>query len=90
MEKKTTRKAPTNEIERRNFPMTELRAVTDDKGLRKIIGYAAVFNALSEDLGGFREKIDPGAFASVPIRRAWANPNLSGFRTSNFAARVGR
>lgn len=51
-----------NEIERRNLPVTELRAITDDKGLRHITGYAAVFDSLSEDLGGFREKIDKGAF----------------------------
>ena len=54
-----------NEIERRNFPVEELRAITDEGGLRHIVGYAAVFNSLSEDLGGFREKIDPGAFADT-------------------------
>ena len=51
-----------NEIERRYFPVTELRAIADDKGLRHITGYAAVFDSLSDDLGGFREKIDRGAF----------------------------
>jgi uncharacterized protein len=51
-----------NEVERRNFPVQELRAISDENGLRKITGYAAVFDSLSEDLGGFREKIDKGAF----------------------------
>ena len=43
------------EIEYRCF---ELRAIDDDY----IEGYAAVYNKLSEDLGGFREKVAPGAF----------------------------
>jgi hypothetical protein len=54
-----------NEIERRFFPVTEFRAITDENGLRHIVGYAAVFNSLSEDLGGFKEKISPGAFSST-------------------------
>lgn len=51
------------EIERRfrTFPLEEIRvAGTDDEPV--ITGYAAVFDAWSEDLGGFREIIRPGAF----------------------------
>lgn len=52
------------ELERRTFELKEMRvaAAADDQPT-KIEGYAAVFNALSDDLGGFREKIIPGAFA---------------------------
>ena len=48
------------EIERR-YLVAELR-VSGDEDYPIIEGYAAVFNKLSEDLGGFREKIQPGAF----------------------------
>lgn len=40
----------------------ELRAAGDDDAPPRIKGVAAVFNSLSENLGGFREIIAPGAF----------------------------
>lgn len=48
--------------ERRALPGAELRVVGEGKD-RKLIGYAAVFDSMSVDLGGFREQIRPGAFS---------------------------
>lgn len=50
------------DIERRAFLVEGLKVEKRDDGTRKIVGHAAVFNSLSEDLGGFREQIIPGAF----------------------------
>jgi uncharacterized protein len=48
-------------VERRFTPVAvELRADTPES--RSIGGYAAKFNRLSKDLGGFVERIDPGFF----------------------------
>lgn len=52
-------------IERRAFAADEFRIETRDDGARHLTGHAAVFNSLSEDLGGFREQIAPGAFADA-------------------------
>ncbi len=50
------------DLERRNVAqVVELRAAGDGS-LGTLHGYAAKFNVLSQNLGGFVERIDPGAF----------------------------
>lgn len=83
------------DLERRHFTCdalsVELRA-KGDKQVPIIRGHAAVFNQLSEDLGGFREQIAPGAFTEAiktdDVRALWNhNPdyvlgrNMSGTLT---------
>jgi len=49
--------------ERRFIPSQEMRVLSSENGNRTISGYASVSNQLSSNLGGFREKISPGAFS---------------------------
>lgn len=51
-------------IEYRDFEIDELRAVKEgDDEPMKFVGYVARFGSLSLDLGGFQERIRPGAFS---------------------------
>lgn len=57
---------------RRGMAPTDLEQRTVDVDVvdldvrgRTVVGYAAVYGPLSEDLGGWRERIAPGAFADV-------------------------
>lgn len=59
---KKSKSSSENKVERRFVKAVELRIEKRDDAPSKLIGYAAVFNKLSEKLLFFREKIAPGAF----------------------------
>lgn len=69
------RKDSTSKREVRTFDMNEFRVMSEEDGKSKIAGHAAMFNSLSQDLGGFREMIAPGAFANAiqnsDVRGLW-------------------
>lgn len=51
------------------FAASEFRMEQDEKSVR-LIGHAAVFNSFSDDLGGFKEIIRPGAFTGTLANNA--------------------
>ncbi|WP_334185094.1 HK97 family phage prohead protease [Novosphingobium sp.] len=63
--------------ETRHFALSgvEIRAKTDDHA-GQATGYAAVFNSDSHDLGGFVERIAPGAFARSLKEAAAGDANV--------------
>jgi HK97 family phage major capsid protein/HK97 family phage prohead protease len=75
--------------------MLEKRTSRLEQEGSKLVGYAAVYApALSEDLGGFREKISPGAFgksleSNADIRALWDhNTSQPLARTTNGSLKV--
>jgi HK97 family phage prohead protease len=84
----------TNKPEERVFSSNlkvEQRA-EGDTSVPMIVGYAAVFNSLSENLGGFREQISVGAFDAVlgdDVRCAFNHdPSMLLGRTSSGTLRI--
>jgi len=68
-----------NEMEMRTQQGLEIRVEPGADGGEKIEGYAALFNVPSQDLGGFREIILPGAFnatLSADVRALWNHNDL--------------
>lgn len=53
------------DVERRFFVTGGLRIERRGEGKPVLVGHAAVFNERSENLGGFREVVAPGAFAEA-------------------------
>ncbi len=51
--------------EYRSFDVEEIRLQLREDDVPSIVGHAAVFNSLSAEMFGFREKIAPGAFRSA-------------------------
>lgn len=79
-------KSMATEKEYRVFPFMELRVEDGEKPMIK--GHAAVFDQLSVNLGGFREKISLGAFAKTiekdDVRALWNhNPDYVLGRTKS-------
>ncbi len=74
------------DVERRIFSLTEVELRSGEDGRKRLIGYAALPNKRSENLGGFVEEIAPGAFAKVlndDVRALWNHdPNFVFGRTT--------
>ena len=72
---------------------TEFRIEKREDGPPLVKGHAAIFDTLSENLGGFREKIAPGAFDGVlndDVRVLFNHDsNLILARTTSGTARIG-
>src|ERR1700678_3439794 len=71
---------PENDIQIRSNDISDLKV---NVAARTVSGYAAVFNSLSKDLGGFKEVIRPGSFqrsiqANSDVRATYNHGTLLG------------
>jgi HK97 family phage prohead protease len=70
----------------RQIKATELRVATNDKGERVLSGYAAVFNSLSLDMGGWFELVSSAAFT----RTLEENPDVLALYSHDTSLVLGR
>ena len=72
----------------------QIRTAGDEGAMMRLLGYAARFNSYSQDLGGFKERILPGAFTTCLAQRADVrflqnhDPNFVMGRTRNNTLRL--
>lgn len=68
----------------------EIRSIRGDIGVsddgNTLFGYAAVYNSLSGDLGGFREMLKPGCFDAILA----SNPDVRGLKNHDTDGILGR
>lgn len=71
----------TTQVEYRSIHQLEIREATREGIIGTLVGYAAVFNSESQDFGGWKEVIKPGAFTrslkEKPDVRAFAHHDTS-------------
>ena len=65
--KDKSKKSFSGNAERRYSQDAEMRIKEDEGDGNTLVGYAAVFNKYSDDLGWFKEKIQKGAFSKTIV-----------------------
>lgn len=77
---------PTPVVEYRSIHKLEIRAAAKEGLIGTLVGYAAVFNSESQDFGGWKEIIQPGAFA----RSLKEKPDVRAFYQHDTSKVLGR
>lgn len=77
---------PTPLVEYRSVRQLEIRAASKEGIIGTLVGYAAVFNSESQDFGGWKEVIKPGAFT----RSLKEKPDVRAFYQHDTSKVLGR